>query len=48
VRGEGSARIRLSDVASVEDSHEEVRLITRLDGRPAVKANIIKQADANT
>ncbi|MBE0541619.1 MAG: efflux RND transporter permease subunit [Verrucomicrobia bacterium] len=48
VRGDGSSRIRLSDVASVEDSHEEVRLITRLDGRPAVKANIIKQADANT
>ena len=48
VRGDGGARIRLSDVATVEDSHEEVRLITRLDGRPAVKANIIKQADANT
>lgn len=48
VRGEGGARIRVSDVAQVEDSHEEVRLITRLDGRPAVKANIIKQADANT
>ncbi len=48
VRGENGARIRISDVAMVEDSHEEVRLITRLDGRPAVKANIIKQADANT
>jgi len=48
VRGDGGARIRMSDVATVEDSHEEVRLITRLDGRPAVKANIIKQADANT
>ncbi len=48
VRGEGSARIRVADVATVEDSHEEVRLITRLNGKPAVKANIIKQADANT
>ena len=48
VRGENGARIRVADVATVEDSHEEVRLITRLDGRPAVKANIIKQADANT
>lgn len=48
VRADGLARIRLGDIATVEDSHEEVRLITRLDSRPAVKANIIKQADANT
>lgn len=45
---EGAERLRLGDLARVEDSHEEVRLITRLDGRPAVKLNIIKQADANT
>ena len=48
VRGDGGARIRVGDVATVEDSHEEVRMITRLDGHPSVKANIIKQADANT
>ena len=48
VRGEDGSRIRLGDVATVEDSHEDLRLITRLDGNPAVKANIIKQADANT
>lgn len=48
VRGANGERIRLGDVAAVVDSHEEVRLITRLGGRPAVKANIIKQADANT
>lgn len=48
LRGDDGARIRLADVATVEDSHEEVRMVTRLDGRPAVKANIIKQADANT
>lgn len=47
-RGDDGSRIRIADVAVVEDSHEEVRLITRLDGRPALKANIIKQADANT
>jgi hydrophobe/amphiphile efflux-1 (HAE1) family protein len=41
-------RLRLRDIARVEDSHEEARLITRLDGRPAVKVNVIKQADANT
>ncbi|MBF0244394.1 MAG: efflux RND transporter permease subunit [Planctomycetes bacterium] len=38
----------LRDVARVEDGHEEVRMLTRLNGRPAVKVNIIKQADANT
>ncbi len=48
LRAEDGGRILLGDIAVVEDSHEEVRLITRLDGRPAVKANIIKQADANT
>lgn len=41
-------RLRLRDIARVEDSHEEMRLITRLDGRPAVKVNVLKQADANT
>ncbi len=44
----GADRIRLGDIARVEDSHEEVRLLTRYRGRPAVKVNIIKQADANT
>ena len=43
-----SGRLRLRDIATVADSHEEVRMITRLNGRPAVKVNIIKQADANT
>ncbi|EDY82913.1 RND transporter, HAE1/HME family, permease protein [Verrucomicrobiia bacterium DG1235] len=43
-----SGQLRLRDIARVEDGHEELRLITRLDGRPAVKVNIIKQADANT
>ena len=43
-----AGRLRLRDIARVEDGHEEMRIITRLDGRPAVKVNIIKQADANT
>jgi len=43
-----SGRLRLRDIARVEDSHEEVRMITRLNGNPSVKVNIIKQADANT
>ena len=40
--------LKLGDVARVADSHEELRMITRLNGRPAVKVNIIKQSDANT
>lgn len=40
--------LRLRDLARVEDSHEDIRLLTRLNGRPAVKVNVIKQADANT
>lgn len=40
--------LRLRDVATVVDSHEEVRMLTRLNGNPAIKVNILKQADANT
>jgi HAE1 family hydrophobic/amphiphilic exporter-1 len=44
----GDARLLLRDVATVEDSHEEIRVITRLDGQPCVKLSVLKQADANT
>jgi len=44
----GEARLLLGDVATVEDSHEEVRVITRLDSKPCVKLSVLKQADANT
>ena len=44
----GHALVRLHDVAEVEDSHEETRVITRLDGDPCVKVSVLKQADANT
>jgi hydrophobe/amphiphile efflux-1 (HAE1) family protein len=44
----GTARVVLSDVARVEDAHEEVRVITRLNGKPCIKLNVLKQADANT
>ncbi len=42
------ARLLLGDIATVEDSHEEVRVVTRLDGKPCVKLSVLKQADANT
>ena len=47
VAREGAARLLLQDIASVEDSHEEVRIITRVNGEPCVKLSILKQADAN-
>ncbi|MCK7507890.1 MAG: efflux RND transporter permease subunit [Desulfobacterales bacterium] len=36
------------DIATVEDAHEEVRVITRFNGKPCVKLSVLKQADANT
>jgi hydrophobe/amphiphile efflux-1 (HAE1) family protein len=44
----GLGKIFLKDVARVEDSHEEVRVITRLGGKAAIKLSVLKQADANT
>ncbi|MBN1602899.1 MAG: efflux RND transporter permease subunit [Chitinispirillaceae bacterium] len=45
---DGNAKLLLGDIATVEDSHEEVRVITRLGGKPCVKLSVLKQADANT
>ncbi len=45
-KDEGKVYVR--DVGTVEDSNEEVRAITRLDGKPCVKLSVLKQADANT
>ncbi len=45
---DGDAKVFVRDVAEVVDSHEEARVITRLDGKPCVKLSVLKQADANT
>jgi hydrophobic/amphiphilic exporter-1 (mainly G- bacteria), HAE1 family len=45
---DGIAKILLRDIAQVEDAHEEVRVITRFNGKPAVKLSVLKQPDANT
>ncbi len=45
---DGTAMLRLADVATVTDAHEDARVITRLDGQPCVKLSVLKQADANT
>lgn len=40
--------VYLRDLAIVEDSHEEVRQITSVNGSPAVRLFVYKQAGANT
>ncbi|MDZ7723385.1 MAG: efflux RND transporter permease subunit [candidate division KSB1 bacterium] len=47
VNNKGSM-VRLKDLATVEDSHGDERVVTRFNGKPAIKLNILKQADANT
>lgn len=44
----GRARIPLSEIADVADTHREQRLWSRLDGVSAVKVSVRKQPDANT
>lgn len=44
----GDDKVYLRDVATVSDSHEETRVITRLGGKPCVKLSVLKQAEANT
>jgi hydrophobic/amphiphilic exporter-1 (mainly G- bacteria), HAE1 family len=46
--GPDGETVYLKDVAAVEDSHEEMRVNTRFNGRPCVKLAILKQATANT
>jgi hydrophobe/amphiphile efflux-1 (HAE1) family protein len=48
VKDHGLAKVYLRNVARVDDAHEEVRVVTRLDGRPCVKLSVQKQPDANT
>lgn len=40
--------VRIRDVASVEDSHEEMRVDTRFNGQTCIKLSILKQSEANT
>lgn len=47
-RGTNGDLIYVRDVAAIEDSHEELRVNTRFNGRPCVKVNVLKQAEANT
>lgn len=40
--------VRLGDLASVRDEHDETRMYTRLNGKPSVGIIITKQSGANT
>ncbi|MFW6163948.1 MAG: efflux RND transporter permease subunit, partial [Planctomycetota bacterium] len=40
--------VYLKDVATVEDAHEEARVITRFNAENCVKLSVLKQAEANT
>jgi len=44
----GGVPIYLRDIATVEDSHEEVRQMVTVDGRPAIRIMLNKQSGANT
>jgi hydrophobe/amphiphile efflux-1 (HAE1) family protein len=47
-RGAHGDLVYVRDIATVEDAHEEMRVNTRFNGRPCVKVNVLKQAEANT
>ena len=44
----GGRQVPLTEVATVEDTHQEQRLWARLNGVPAIKVSIRKQPDGNT
>jgi hydrophobic/amphiphilic exporter-1 (mainly G- bacteria), HAE1 family len=40
--------VYVRDVARVEDSHEEIRNMVRVDGKPGMRLSVTKQSGANT
>lgn len=44
----GGKLVTLSQIATVRDASQDVRLITKMDGQPALTLTVTKQADANT
>jgi len=44
----GAAPVRLGDLATVVDGHQQERVITRLDQGACVKLSVLKQSSANT
>ncbi len=48
VTARNGAPIYLKDVAEVEDAHEEIRQLVRIDDKPGIRFSIRKQSGANT
>lgn len=48
VASRGGVPIYLKEIAEVTDSHEEIRQIVRIDGKPGIRFSIRKQSGANT
>jgi len=48
VANRNGVKIYMRDIATVEDSHEDVRYLVSVDGKPAVRMFIYKQSGANT
>ena len=48
VASQNGRLVYLKNIAKVEDSHEDARILTRFNGKDCVKLNILKQAEANT
>jgi len=44
----GSEKLYLRDIAEVVDSHEDMRIVTRVNGQSCVKVAVLKAARANT
>jgi len=40
--------VRVKDIAKVEDTHQEIRDYTRVDGKPGIRLSVNKQSGANT
>ncbi len=44
----GAEKLYLRDIAKVVDSHEDMRIVTRVNGQSCVKLSVLKEARANT
>ncbi len=48
VTSRGGTPIYLRDIAEVTDTHEEIRQVVRIDGKPGLRFSIRKQSGSNT
>jgi HAE1 family hydrophobic/amphiphilic exporter-1 len=48
VQSTSGGRVLLKDIATVSDAQKEDKMINRINGRPGIGMEIIKQGDANT